>query len=119
MSSNHDAIIVNKLSPERRKLLETMQNGSYDTITDLCNAAGVTRNVYYDALRSKQFVDTLFHESSGSIYAAIPDIMKDITKKAKRGSFAHQQMILEMVKLYGDNKPQVAIQNNISFQWKE
>ncbi len=110
---------VNNITPERRKLLETMQTGSFDTITALCESAGVTRNVYYDALKSQDFVDTLFHESSGLVYAAIPEIMRDIIKKAKRGSLIHQQMLLEMVKLYGGNAPKVAIQNNITFKWED
>jgi len=110
---------VNNITPERRKLLETMQTGSFNSITALCKAAGVTRNVYYDALKSQDFVDTLFHESSGLVYAAIPEIIRDIVDKAKKGSLVHQQMLLEMVKLYGGNAPRVAVQNNITFKWDD
>lgn len=108
--SGNTLTVVNNLTPERRKLLACLETGTFDSITALCEAAGVTRNVYYDAINSEEFVAELFKTSTGSIYAAIPQIMSKMIKQAKAGSSVHQTMLLSMVKLY-QGVPQVAIQN--------
>jgi hypothetical protein len=102
---------VNNITPERRKLLACLETGTFESITALCEEAGVTRNVYYDAINSPEFVDELFKTSTGAIYAAIPQIMTKMIKQAKAGSSVHQTMLLSMVKLY-QGVPAVAIQNN-------
>lgn len=102
---------VNNLTPERQKLLEVLSQGKFDSVTDLCAAAGVTRNVYYSALKSEDFVEQLFASSTGAIYASVPTIVEKIIKQAKLGSYMHQKMLLEMVKLYQVG-PQIAVQVN-------
>lgn len=113
---------VHTLTPERKKLLETLASGAFDTITDLCAAAGVTRNVYYDALNSQEFVDALFKDSNALIYTAFPQIVQKIVKQAKAGSAFHQKLSLELIARY-QGAPQVAIQqntvNNYSFSKEE
>jgi hypothetical protein len=101
MSKTQDLpTIVNNMTPERQKLLECLESKEYDTITELCKDAGVTRNVYYDAIQNSEFVDALFKTSKGAIYAAIPQIMSKMVTQAKRGSSVHQSMLLQMVKLH-------------------
>lgn len=102
---------VNNLPPGRQKLLEVLQEGKFESVTALCEAAGVSRNVYYDAIQDESFVAQLFKSSTGLIYASIPHIVEKIVKQAKSGSYMHQKMLLEMVKLY-QSGPQVAVQVN-------
>lgn len=99
------------LSDERKKLLAALDEGAYDSITDLCERAGVSRDLYYDAIKDEQFVATLFQTTSGKIYKSIPKIMDKVVLQAEKGSFAHQKMLFEMLKIY-QGTPQVAIQQN-------
>lgn len=100
------------ITPERLKLLKCLEERPYDSISELCKDAGVVRNVYYDAVQSEDFVKLLFDNSSAGIYVAIPQIIDKVVNQAKKGSFAHQKMLLEMMKIY-QGTPQVAVQNNI------
>ena len=100
------------ITPERLKILKCLEEKPYDSISDLCKDAGVVRNVYYDAIQSEDFVKMLFDNSSAGIYVAIPQILDKIIRQAKNGSFLHQKMLLEMMKIY-QGTPAVAIQQNI------
>ncbi len=111
---------IDSFTPERQRLLRVLQEGTITSISDLCEQAKVTRQTYYNAINDEQFVKAMFQDSTGLIYASIPEIMNRILKQAKNGSFVHQKMLLEMVKLYqGTPQQQTNIQNNITFQWKE
>lgn len=104
--------VSNKLTPERQRLLEKLDEGMYDSITDLCAAAKVDRGTYYDAIKDEGFVALLFQTTSGKIYKSIPKIMDKVVQQAEKGSFAHQKMLFEMMKIY-QGQPTVAVQQNI------
>lgn len=107
-----DLVATNgNITEERLRILKCLEEKPYDSITDLCKDANVVRNVYYDAIKSEDFVKLLFENSSAGIYVAIPQIITKIIDQAKSGSFVHQKMLLEMMKIY-QGTPQVAIQNN-------
>jgi len=80
-----------------------MESGQYETVTALCEAAKVDRSVYYDALKSKDFVGALFNGSQALIYSAIPKIVSKMVEQAKDGSAIHQQTLLKMLNLYQDS----------------
>ena len=106
---------LDSLSPERRRLLEVLDDGNSYSVTELCERANVNRNTYYEALKSDDFIAQLFHTSTGKIYVAIPDIVSKIVEQAKRGSFAHQKLLLEMMRLYqGVPQQQTNIQLNVT-----
>jgi hypothetical protein len=110
--SDKELTTLDAISPERKRLLDALSTGSYDTITELCEAADTSRQTYYAALQDKAFVDELFRNTSGTIYAAIPRIMDKIVRQAKSGSILHQKMLLEMVKLYqGGAETNVQVNN--------
>ena len=103
-----------KPTKERQRLLDVLDDGVSYSVTDLCIKAGVTRTVYYDAIKDDNFVATLFHTTSGKIYAAMPAIMAKVVKQAEKGSFAHQKMLFEMMKIYqGVPTHQTNIQVNV------
>ena len=103
-----------KPTKERQRLLDVLDDGVSYSVTDLCIKAGVTRTVYYDAIKDDNFVATLFHTTSGKIYAAMPAIMAKVVKQAEKGSFAHQKMLFEMMKIYqGVPQNQTNIQINV------
>lgn len=105
---------VANISPARKKLLDCLENNTYDSIVELCNDAGVDRSVYYDAIKSDEFVKLLFDNSTAGIYVAIPKILDKIIKQAKTGSFVHQKMLLEMMKIYqGTPQQQTNVQVNV------
>lgn len=98
----------------RVRLLQEMEKGGFDTITELCKRAGFTRNVYYDLINDKTFVKQMFENSKNSVYASVPQIIDKIVKQAKSGSPFHQKFVLQILELY-DDKPQIAVQvNNIT-----
>ena len=96
------------ITPERKRLLNCLENSEYGSVAELCRDAKVARDVYYDAVKSEEFVKILFDNSSAGIYTAIPQIITKIIKQAKAGSFVHQKMLLEMMKIY-QGTPAVAI----------
>ena len=106
------------ITPERLRILECLEKQPYGSITELCKDARVVRNVYYDAIQSEDFVKLLFNNSSAGIYVAIPQIIDKIVDQAKKGSFVHQKMLLEMMKIYQGQQPVTNIQNNIIFKWE-
>jgi len=111
--------IIDSFTPERQRLLEVLRSGDVTSITALCEQAKTTRQTYYNAINDEQFVKALFQDSTGLIYASIPDIISKIVKQARCGSFVHQKMLLEMVKLYQGVVPVTNIQNNITFKWED
>ena len=111
---------LTKLNANQIKVLELLDDGNSYSITELCEKAGISRTTYYTYIQDDSFVKQLFHTSTGKIYAAIPDIMTRIIKQAKAGSFAHQKMLLEMMKIYqGVPQQQVNIDNRtVNFNWQ-
>lgn len=97
---------ITKLNANQIKVLELLDDGNSYTITELCEKAGISRTTYYTYIQDDDFVKQLFTTSTGKIYAAIPDIMNRVIKQAKLGSFAHQKMLFEMMKIY-QGAPQV------------
>ncbi len=106
-----DSTALDVLTPERKRLLEALDTGEFDTITALCEAAKINRQTYYNAIQDQDFVQMLFKTTSGKIYAAIPKIMDKVVEQSKRGSFAHQKLLFEMVKIY-QGAPETAVQVN-------
>lgn len=104
---------LNTLSPERTRLLNILDDGNSYSVTELCEKAQVSRKAYYDAIQDEDFVKQLFRTTSGKVYKSIPKIMDKVVQQAERGSFAHQKMLFEMLKIY-QGTPQVAIQQNIT-----
>lgn len=102
---------LNTFSPERQGLLAILDDGNSYNVTELCEQAGVSRKAYYDAIQDEAFVKQLFQTTSGKVYKSIPKIMDKVVQQAERGSFAHQKMLFEMMKIY-QGTPTVAIQNN-------
>ena len=101
-----------------QKILETLQSSeSFNSITALCEKAGVVRDVWYDALKKQDFVAKLVENSKTLLYASFPSVITSVVKMAQRGSFAHQKMILEMLKVYqGSPLIDARTQNNIQVQ---
>lgn len=102
---------LDAITAGQQKLLNALEAARYDTITELCEAAGVSRQTYYDSVSDENFVKQIFRNTTGSIYASIPRIMDKVTEQAKRGSFAHQKLLFEMVKLY-QGVPETNVQVN-------
>lgn len=108
------------ISEERKRLLLALDEGSYSTITDLCEQAGVSRDMYYTAIKDEEFVSALFQTTSGKIYKSIPKIMDKVVQQAERGSFPHQKMLFEMMKIYqGVPQQQINVDNrSVTFEVK-
>lgn len=83
----------------------------YGSISELCEDAGVDRSAWYDALKKEGFVGKILNEHQTVLYASFPGIMNKIAKQALRGSFAHQKMILEILKVYSGDNPIMNIDN--------
>lgn len=89
-----------------RKILEVLANPENATlnISEICKKAGVSRQTYYRAFEKKEFV-TYYHNLCRQMIAeSVGPIIRACEKEAKKGSFQHAKLLLEMAGLYTEKK---------------
>jgi hypothetical protein len=74
------------------------------SIVELCKTAGVSRDIYYDAIKKPEFMK-LYQETVISVIKneSYP-LIKAGLREAKRGSFQHWKVLLEMAGLYTEKQ---------------
>ena len=89
-------------TPKEKSLLEVMINpaNSKCTITEVCRLAECSREVYYKAFAKPAFVEYYHSFTKDSIKEHVGQIIGAYIKKAKDGSIAHGNVLLEMAGLY-------------------
>jgi len=101
------------LTDAQKKILETVGNGNeYRTVTDLCSAAGIARITYYNSLKDENFRSRLIEASKEQLHADLPQIMRQVVKQAKRGSFPHAKLYLETIGITKEEQTNI----NVGFQ---
>ena len=70
------------------------------SITDICKAAKCTRNIYYTAFAKPEFVEIYKELSESIVKQSIAPVINAFVREAKRGSFNHGKVLLEMAGLY-------------------
>lgn len=89
-----------------KKLLEVILNPVHrnKTITAICKVADISRNVYYDAFQKTVFVDYYNSLCKDLVKQSIGPVINAFIHEAKRGSYTHGKIILEMAGLYTEKK---------------
>lgn len=98
----------NKYIPTKAetRLLDVLLNPETvcKSITDICEEAGVVRNVYYDAMAKPDFVEYYHGIVKSHISAKASPLINAAMKEAEKGSFQHIKLLLEMAGMHTETK---------------
>jgi len=102
------ATIGDKYTPtpaEEKLILQLLDPSSIGkSITEVCEAAEVVRDVYYDAKKKPEFVAYFKELSKSLITDQVAPIVNSLIKEAIGGSFQHQKLALEMAGMHTDTQ---------------
>ena len=95
-----------KPTPSEEKLLEVLLNPQHrmKSITDICKIAEISRTTYYEAFSKPQFVEIYKQRSIELVKQQVAPVINAFVQEAKRGSFQHGKVLLEMADLYSEKK---------------
>lgn len=95
-----------KPTPAEKKLLEVLLNPQYrmKSIVDICRIAEINRSTYYDAFAKPGFVELYKQKSMELVKQQVAPVINAFVAEAKRGSFQHGKVLLEMADLYSEKK---------------
>jgi hypothetical protein len=93
-------------TPAEMKLLKVLlEPESLEmTVTDICKQAGVSRDVYYTAFNKPEFVKYQREVAQTLLAQALLPTIHAFQKEAKKGSFSHGKVMLEMHDLYTEKQ---------------
>lgn len=74
------------------------------TVTEICEAAGCSRNCYYESFKKTEFAELVRQRSKELVARAAPMLVNAFLREALRGSFQHGKVLLEMAELYQESK---------------
>ena len=99
---------INDVTESEEKLLEVLLNPNYRnlSITEKCNKAEISRSTYYRAFSKSDFKDKVSKESKELVFQYLSEIVLAVVDEAKKGSFQHAKLILEMAGLHTDKLEQ-------------
>jgi hypothetical protein len=86
------------------KLIQAMLNPENIgiSVVDLCKAAGLSRDTFYTAMKKPEFVKLYQETAMSMIKNETYPLIKVGLREAKRGSFQHWKVLLEMAGLYSE-----------------
>jgi hypothetical protein len=93
-----------KPTEKEKNLLEVLLNpeNRMKSITDICKLAKCTRPVYYEAFTKDGFVELYKRSSQDLVKQSVAPVLNTFIREAKRGSFQHGKVLLEMAGVYSD-----------------
>jgi hypothetical protein len=91
-----------------RRLLDALLDPTnrLKNITEICQAAEVSRALYYDAFDKPEFVEYYLDLCREAVKQAVGPAMRALLKEATRGSYPHLKMLLEMAGMYKETTRQ-------------
>lgn len=95
-----------KLTEAEEKLLEVLLSpeNRMKNITEICHITGISRMTYYRAFEKPEFVERYKRESKELVNKAVAPVVNAFIREAKRGSFQHGKVLLEMAGMYEEKK---------------
>ena len=89
-----------------QKLLEVLLNPEFrgKSKTEICQIAGISRQTYYDAFKKPEFVAYYEARARDLVREAVGPVVNAFVKEAKKGSYPHGKVVLEMAGLYAEPK---------------
>ena len=89
-SQNEVTLLEILLNPENRM----------KSITDICKLGKFSRDFYYRTMKKKDFKAYYKEMTRDLIHESVGPIVNAFIKEAKRGSFQHGRILLEMAEIY-------------------
>ena len=93
-----------KPTPAEEKILEVLLDPANigKSVTEKCELAGVSRQVYYKAMEKAEFKELTQNMSIDLIKGNVVDLVNAAVKHAKDGSHAHFKTLMEMAGMHID-----------------
>lgn len=93
------------LTELEQRLLKTISaTGARMTVEELADAVGCQASTIYRRLQNKNFKDLFVETMKTSLTAEVPGILKAFVGEALSGSFRHGKLLLEIAKVYTEEK---------------
>lgn len=85
-------------------ILEALLNPAnrLKTITELCDMLGITTRTYQRAFKKREFLELYNEMSMDMVRQHVGPVINAFLKEAKRGSFQHGKVLLEMAGVYSE-----------------
>ncbi|MFA5153983.1 MAG: phBC6A51 family helix-turn-helix protein [Clostridia bacterium] len=116
-SSNNDVTKVDiyQPTPAEIKLMEVLLNPEHrmKSVTDICKTANISRQHYYNIVKKQEFNELCKQTATDLVKAEILPLIYTGIKEAKRGSFQHWKVLMEMAGLYSEKQN---MQVNVTFE---
>jgi len=95
--SSSQNVSLEDVTKAGEKLLITLSEPEnyLKTVTEICVIAKISRRHYYRLFTDKEFRDKAVELAKQIFASATPAVAHKVAKEAKKGSTAHQEMILE------------------------
>lgn len=107
-------------SAAEKKLLQVLLNpdciGLH--VTEICQMADISRDVYYRAFKKPEFEALVKQESVGLVTKSVMPIVNTFIKEAQKGSYQHGKAILEMAGVYAEKQKQ-EVTGSLTIKWAD
>lgn len=102
MQENERNLTDSGLSVAERRLMEALLSpeNRMKSITDICQIANISRTTYYNAFDNPVFVERYKREAKALVNKAVGPVVNAFLREAKKGSYKHGKVLLEMADLY-------------------
>lgn len=89
-----------------KALLDVLLNPKFrlKPVTVICKEANCSRTAYYNSMSNPKFKEYYKEMSVRLVEASIGPVVNSFVLEAKKGSYNHGKIILEMAGLYSDKK---------------
>ena len=89
-----------------QKLLEVLLTPECRNIskTEVCKRAGISRQTYYKIFKKPGFVAHYEAQARDLVREAVGPVVNAFVKEAKKGSYPHGKVVLEMAGLYSERQ---------------
>ena len=101
-----------------RKLLDVLLNPKYrmKSITDICSIAEIGRTTYYEAFGKPGFEALYKQKSLEMVKQSVAPVLSAFVAEAKRGSFQHGKVLLEMAGVYAERQQVESVNVNVELK---
>lgn len=108
-------------TPSEEKLLEVLLNprNRMKSITDICKIAEISRTTYYEAFSKPEFVEHYNKRAVELVKQQVAPVINAFVAEAKRGSFQHGKVLLEMGGVYTEKQQIEATNTNFNTELTE
>ena len=89
-----------------QKLLEVLLTPECRNIskTEVCKRAGISRQAYYKIFKKPAFVAYYEAQARDLVREAVGPVVNAFVQEAKKGSYPHGKVVLEMAGIYAESK---------------